>query len=270
MPVAHAVFIAVPVVDTRARAYQGTKLEKLCGSANDVRAMRGLLQNVGFNVNLQAFGTNGAGPADKKGVLRGVDDAVQASQPDDLVVIYFTGHGTRVNIRFNNGSATEDTAWCLHDTVLAWQELLKAILTPQQDVRVLVVADCCHASPPIGKPRNLSKWFSNVIVKSVTKNDEQQIKDNVGVIHIGPVPANSPASVLFFAACGNNQVTVERNCRGTFTSTLAGSYGKGRLNDNYQQLCSRLAARFSTSQHPQVTQQHTGNNALNVNSIAFQ
>lgn len=272
MPQAHAVLIAVPVVDSQADTYRGTALAKLCGSANDVQAMRDLLNNAGFTAVLKQFGTHGAGPAIKSRILSGVEDAVRASQPDDLVIIYFTGHGTRVHVQVGNGppSQSPEPAWCLHDTVLAWQELLGAILTPAGPARVLVVADCCHAAPRLDL-RWLWQPWAKIVVKSAKVSDEQTIRRNVGVIRIGSVPSNGTTSVVYFAACRADQTTLEVNCVSTFTSLLSQAYDRGPCGLTYDQLCGSLAGTLNTSkQHPQVTQLHVGNGALKVQSIAFQ
>ena len=75
------------------------------------------------------------GPS-KDGVLDALNDLVANLRKEDLLIIYYSGHGTRIN----NG---KDFGFCTKGAYLSQSELLKSI--KRVKAKVVIIVDACHS-----------------------------------------------------------------------------------------------------------------------------
>lgn len=242
----------------------------LMGPENDADAMRDYATNRGFTAKILT------GPqATYAAVVAELQSAAQTLTSGDIFLFTFAGHGSAEVDLDGDESDNQDEAILLFDRMMFDDELrLNIWPTFKQGVRVLLVADSCHAGTVLARilPSTLPERFATVI--SGLALDASFIKTN-GVprrkisnqarrehlekfrelyeeITVPLLPPPITASILLLAACGDKQTAAD-GPNGAFTVALL----KVLQNDNpvdYQDLITKVTAELaSTSQIPVLT-----------------
>jgi hypothetical protein len=129
----------------------GSQIAGLSGVGHDVEAMRDVLGDRGFKVDLR-FGST----ATRDGILDGYDALIARTTADDAAVLYYSGHGTyavnedpsdRLRIMqaiaptdFRSGSDADFRG------ITAWELSIKLAQLTARTRNVTVILDCCHSS----------------------------------------------------------------------------------------------------------------------------
>jgi metacaspase-1 len=76
-------------------------------------------------------------------LLKGISFIGRHLQKGDTFFLSFSGHGTLVPGR------NSSQAWCLHNQLVTYEMLIEKLQEFSPGVRIIIVADCCHATPLI-------------------------------------------------------------------------------------------------------------------------
>jgi hypothetical protein len=138
--------------------YRRPDIPSLRGCVNDVLLVRALLRRW-FGVENRQIRVVVDERATKEGILQRLGETLSAAQPGDLVVFYFSGHGSQIRDRDGDELADGlDELLCPHD--MDWDErryivddeIDRVVASAPRDVLVEAFFDCCFggaAPPPI-------------------------------------------------------------------------------------------------------------------------
>lgn len=243
---------------------------ELMGPENDAIAMRDLAVNHGFTAEiltgLQATYSN---------VIAKLQNAAQILSYGDIFLFTFAGHGTAMRDTDHDESDNQDEAVLLFDRMLFDDDLrLNIWPTFNPGVRVLMVADCCHAGTVLARivPSTLKERVATVVngialdtsymktngvqrrkISNETRREHlEKFRKFYEAIKVPLLAPAITASILLLAACGDKQTAAD-GPNGAFTGALL----KVLQNDNpvdYQDLIDKVVTELAnTSQIPVLT-----------------
>jgi len=212
------------------------QFKNLDGPVNDARSMRDLLvsDKFGFkNENITLITEDDA--ATRERILNELNKLVKVSEAGDVVVIYYSGHGSRIKTK----SKTE--ADSLDETIVpcdAWKgtdkdirdirdkELLKIyneLLA--KGVHLIVIFDSCHSG---GTARGLRP-------KKMVSRELEIAPGVVDDPDVNPAPVDNP-NILFLMACRSTQSATESDwgndiVSGAYTSALVQALSYAPVNE---------------------------------------
>ena len=218
----------------------GRDMRPLKGAVNDARAFAGALErNFGFAPNEVRTLTNEA--ATRDGILSAFRGWLEReTRPGDMVVFFFSGHGTSVPDENGDEDDGQDEALCPFDMVptassvaqarLILDDELGALFAQLPGREVVVVVDACHSG-------TITRSIGGQVVSELEPTPAaEQPKfvwlDNLQRTRGGRRQANASATEwdltgteLVFTSCRANQVSTEIRApggafHGAFTAAL--------------------------------------------------
>ncbi len=138
---------------------------QIYGPPNDVVLMQEILSHNQWDVSE----TLGMEDANATNILSKLQELIAASQPGDIILFYFSGHGLKIpdtSINSNGGAfvdalAVSDWGDNENDFIIKNSQLTFLLTTVPKDVVFVNVLDCCHAEGMINSLPG--KSFKNVI-----------------------------------------------------------------------------------------------------------
>jgi hypothetical protein len=128
--------------------YRNT-VNQLNGCINDVTNVKTLLDSWGFQSTLMTDDTPGSLYPNKNNILAKLQSMVQALATDDVLVIYYSGHGTRIPDSNGDEITGLDSVICPVDVVTQGyisDDTLRNILnTGALDSKILAFFDSCNS-----------------------------------------------------------------------------------------------------------------------------
>lgn len=123
--------------------YPGTEGD-LSGCVNDANDWSDILEARGFDVRkLMDDG------ADKDGMKQAIGGMITTAEPDDTLVITYSGHGTWVQDESGDEPDGRDEALCPHDIyevgALLDDEIHALFSQRRERVRIVLLSDSCHS-----------------------------------------------------------------------------------------------------------------------------
>lgn len=129
--------IGINRYDTRAYSKRyHIRLGQLTVCEQDAMAYQMLAERFGFKPAILKHKA-----ATMDALLNGVSVIGRHLQRGDTFFLSFSGHGAPVPGR----SASQ--AWCMYDQLMPYETILEQLAKFSPEVRIVVVADCCHATP---------------------------------------------------------------------------------------------------------------------------
>ena len=112
----------------------------LAGCEPDARDMKDIAVSQGLKAEILL-----TAQATREAVLGKLNDLAEKLQPDDLLVVSYSGHGGQVPDQ--NGDEVDglDETWCLYNGELIDDELNAAWAKFKKGIRILVFSDSCHS-----------------------------------------------------------------------------------------------------------------------------
>jgi len=163
-------------------------------------------------------------------------DAIAASPPGDVWVLWYSGHGSQVKYALG---ATE--GMCFFDGILEDWAIWNQFQRIPAGVRVFFGADCCHAAGMPGTRERLTGPFNRV--KSCP----------IRYRNLGTAPqaekGGLKGSLAYWAGCGKNQLSLDGPQNGLFTATAL-----SQLYHNFTYLgwANMVAAKMPPHQQPEL------------------
>jgi hypothetical protein len=203
----------------------GTKGELQCCEA-DAKSFLEIANQAGYSSQVLL-----SKDATSNNVLSVFNDFVEKAEPEDIVFITYSGHGSQIWDLNDDEEDYLDETWCLYDRQLIDDEIYKAYSDFKEGVKVIVISDSCHSgtvlkavSASINTIENYTKRTINTLGenRNFEKNKElyKNINSNLKGVESRPVKAD----VRLFAACQDNQTALEFNGHGAFTASLLKAY----------------------------------------------
>jgi hypothetical protein len=198
--------------------------------------------------------------ATRKHVIDEISKAAKALESGDIFMLSYSGHGGQVPDCNGDEEDGMDETMCLYDGQLIDDELNAQFAKFAEGVRVLVFSDSCHSGTvtkvaflnstgitnPQTRYRNMpidigmrvyiaNKTFYDKILKDKSlKNAEDDIK----------------ASVLLISGCQDNQLSMDGDSNGLFTSQLKHVWNHGSYDKNYRQFYDEIYRLMPPFQQP--------------------
>ena len=235
MAAGYSIHLGVNYVDVN--HYHGTFQLPFC--ANDAAAMAILAEDRGFVV----AGVFINQEATSRRLLSFLEALACELQNGDMLLVTFSGHGTSVKDRDGDEKDGRDEAWVLFDRQLVDDELGRAWAAFKKGVRIVVVADCCHAGTSIKDPGTAFPGATPFLLPQIEKDPTDMLPKNEQ--ELLQLPAGDiKAEVLLLAACGDKQLARSGSKTGSelslFTDELLTVYHKKTFDKTYQGLVNAI------------------------------
>lgn len=199
-------------------------------------------------------------------VMGEIAKAAKSLKAGDIFMVSYSGHGGQLPDLNNDEPDAQDETWCLYDGELVDDELYAHLGKFAQGVRVLAFSDSCHSGtvvkmayyqgttaarsagldaqrvryrfmPPdvaLRTYRN-NKGFYDKILKNV------KLKDSIEAVK---------AAVLLISGCQDNQLSLDGDFNGLFTSQLLRVWKDGAFKGNYKKFHREILRRMPPDQTP--------------------
>ena len=242
----------------------------LAGCINDANDMQQLAAGQGFltRVLLDAQATSGS-------VLTALADMARATQPGDIALITYSGHGGQIFDSNSDEADGYDETWCLFDRQVLDDELHRMYAQFPAGTRIVVASDSCHSGTvarmilalatrealvrnPLGRefwppqvevptmrPRSLP--MSACIEDSLRRRDLYQ---SVQALAGGSRNADISAELILISGCMDNQLSSDGDQNGLFTEALLAVWQQGSFSGDYRAFHSAIVRRMPPDQTP--------------------
>lgn len=195
------------------------------GSKLDATRMRDLLKPYAAKMTCLT-----ESQATKQAVAQAMADAVKA----DLMVFYFSGHGTHTKATTDKTEVDgEDEYICCYDTVLSDNEIWSMI--SKSKGRVVLIFDCCH-SGTMWRTANVTFAAQQKIMRASTSVD-------------------GPISMICWSGCPDSTYSYGSDTGGFLTNTLRKHFSKSLT---YDQLWKKIESDSSLKKYEIVQQTKMG------------
>ncbi len=250
---AYALHIGIDVADPT--VYKDFR--PLAGCVNDAKAMASITSKRGFFVET-LFNKQ----ATRQRIKAQLHQLTLTANAGDLVVVSYAGHGSFVEDKTHSVGADEpiDEVLVTYDGLLIDDEIYNIFSNFKPGVRVVWVADCCHAESNLraikleqqslginSNSRELPMSVATRVLEdrlefyqSIQNDLNRQIKDTL------------QAAVIGLYACAAHEQAQESNGRGAFTQRIEMICDAFRSDYSLQALLDAVAKPISATQNPNV------------------
>lgn len=195
--------------------YPGTKSD-LRGCVNDARDWEKELKKRGFATKILLDSQ-----CTKANMIKEFERIVDATGPDDIAVITYSGHGTWVPDRNGDEADGRDEALCPHDIakgqVLLDDELVKIFNKRGYSSRVIFISDSCHSGTVArAVPGFLDDDMdpqARYLAPEVFIDDEELLAKAVKVEN-DPHNCQPEAAAVLFSGCNDTEYSYDANFKG--------------------------------------------------------
>ena len=212
----------------------------LTGPENSARAMRELAHGRGYLTEL-ILGSDVTYARATAALLAAAD----VSQPGDIFLFTFSGHGAGEFDSDSDEPDIQDEALLLFDALLLDDDLRLSIWPKfRRGVRVLIIADSCHSGTVATVPNSPAPEAERAQVMEIPIETRQQHFRQYGRFYrklAVPLLASIEASVLLLAACGDFETTLDGNPLTMFTAAMLRVVNEQSPTD-YRDLIAKIDA----------------------------
>jgi Caspase domain len=196
----------------------------LAGCVNDARQWHEALSGLGFSSYLMLNAE-----ATREAILRRIRAMISDSQAGDVIAIQYSGHGTQLPDLDGDEADSFDEALCPIDCMsgnfLIDDDLAEAFDRVPEGINVTVFTDCCHSgtitrfalgSPLTAAPDTRARFL---VATPEMEAAHAQIRETMSrSLERSPKRVYERAREILFCACRANEVALESNGHGAFTS----------------------------------------------------
>jgi hypothetical protein len=247
----------------------GTPDSDLSGCVNDARAMqRILVERFGFPADLSTLLLDEA--ATRARILKELRALARAASPEDVVVIYYAGHGSFVQVDAPGLATGQYESLVPHDS---GREQFPCLDITERELRghlaaiaartpyLCTIFDCCHSATPFRSSVRTRSVRPAVLNRSSTEPQHARVPNGEAG---SPSEARlSPSRYVHLAACRDEEqagehtsfVGGERVVHGLFTHYLLRGLERARPGESYRSLSATVRAQVehtTQAQHPQA------------------
>ena len=181
-------------------------------------------------------------------------------------MLSYSGHGGQLPDLNSDEPDTQDETWCLYNGEIVDDQLYSLYREFPHGVRILVFSDSCHSGsvtktayfrPKIDlvrtyvdrEGRKYRLMPRDVSLRTYRKNREfydKILKDR----KIKEAKDEVKASLLLISGCQDNQLSLDGDFNGLFTSNLLQVWKDGAFGGDYRQFHKSIVARMPPDQTP--------------------
>lgn len=184
----------------------------------DARTFARIAETTGFCKPVLMLGEQ----ATRAAVRARLDAFAAITEPGDLFLLSFSGHGGRTSLRVKGGGNEQVGLWLLYDGSLNDEQIKADLGRFRPGVRVLVVSDNCSGGIPSLRSGHLTESLS--------------------------------ASIIVLAACQGDQYADGTGLPGHFAEVLRCTWEGGSFEGSYAQFHQALCDRMPPYQRPDFYQ----------------
>lgn len=206
--------------------------------------------------------------ANKESILGKIEAARLRARDGDLFVLYFSGHGSRIESTSELDGYAE--TWCAYDGMLLDAEITQKLST-FAGVRCIVVLDCCHSGGGVAAmntPMRVAIWTRKMLrslardllsylgkearaVKSLYWSSEHngELLQRLNSARQNTNLA-STARLVLLAACQEDKEARDGNPQSLFTEKLLAVCKQVGFAGSYRVLCTQIEPLTSPVQVP--------------------
>lgn len=247
--------------------YPGTAND-LNGCVNDANGWKELFRKKNFSLVTLLLDAQ----ATRKNVKEEMLKLVKISEPGDILVITYSGHGTSIPDNDGDEPDGKDEAICLYDGLLTDDEIRNIMNGIKEGVKVTFISDSCHSG-------TVTRAFLSTIANDkYAKPKYMPPKDGMDAATLALLPTNKG---IFIPESGMKEILIS-GCQSTEYSYDARFNGKNMgafshyalliLRDNpritYNDFYSKLRQQLPSNQYPQTPQLE--GSVENKNSYMFE
>jgi hypothetical protein len=249
---AHGLIVSLSAVDPR---YYVTWKGQLDAADVDAETMGALLTRAGIPTRRLA---NRA--ATRDGLVAAFDTLVANAKANDLVVIYYSGHGTQ--LKDQNGDEPYDDCWCLYDGMFTDDEISEQLVRFGDGISVVVIIESCFSGSGIslfGLSDSSSRrdWSRSTIATSLAWTGVGEVAYNAQSKFYDEILSrkyvscdNASASILQISACGDDEYAFCDERGGSlFTNALAAAF-RADPTLTYEGLIDRVVDAVENAEKP--------------------
>ena len=237
----YALHIGVDIASPEAYS----NFQNLFGCVNDSKALGKISEAENFNETVYL----GNEKATREAIIDQIEQFSDKAVNGDIVFITYAGHGSQV--LDVSGDEPMDQVLVTYNGLLLDDEIDLFLCKFKEGVRVIWVADCCHAESNTrlfldGSGRINRSLSSFIATQHFEKNHSQysKLKENAGRNFSSP-----KASICAMYACLKTQYAQEENGRGMFSQMIEDMYHNDQ-QISLNELESRFSKPLTTSQTP--------------------
>ena len=245
-----------------------TNFPVLSGCVADSEALKSITLN---EENFHSVKSLHNEDANREAILKAMNHLASISQPGDLVVMSYAGHGSYIVDA--NGDEPFDQVLVTYDGFLIDDEINQVILKFKQGVRVVWISDACHSESnlraQIKQRSSTSKVKYRVLSSVIAQLHYDQNKEKYDLERSRLTRDSlkkSQASVLALYACRKSELAQEVSGRGLFSSKVEHHYYDDSVL-SFNEALNELSRPLSGSQNPVI--EFNGNNKQLFNEGLF-
>ena len=222
---------------------------QLRGCENDVVSIEKIVKANGFK-SVSRYLTSSAMI---RPVLSEIKRLIAESQDNDLLLIYYSGHGGQTKDLNRDEADLMDETWCLYDGQLLDDTIYATLSTCKKKVNFVVMSDSCHSGTVMKASFVEDCKKDDCVYKFAPSSACMDIDDFEGQRqNKGFKSEMSDINALMIAACQDNQLSQDGAKNGLFTGTLASVINE-RPSASYEEAIRLVVRRMPVSQTPMLT-----------------
>ncbi len=239
--------------------FTAANIPHLEGPPHDVQRIADFLHNqqYGFGFRSEEVCSLSNDQARLSTVTQRFDQLLKAARSNMQIVIFFSGHGTRIPDTNGDEPDDEDEALVLFDALVSddWLHQRLRVLN-ELGARVTVVIDACNASslakiglrtqPHVPGLRFLSPELAKAFPLAPSAAERTLADADAGFA------STALENVVYLSAAQDGTSAIERKSAGVFTEALLGALTTGSPRMSYQQVAYAVQALVKQSGSAQV------------------
>ncbi len=259
----YSIHIGLNHVDTNSPDYEGVIVPELFGCLRDAACMEALARAQGCTEVTMLED----GDATANRVIEVIGAAAKAMQAGDLLILTYSGHGSRIPDPSRASEGGYDPTWVLYDRMVAGKELGAMWPRFEPGTRIAMVSDSCH-SGTVDREITLRAMRSLGGAREAVEPVELRTLDPESaevaaqryLQSYAPPPVTRDtevgAAVLLLAACQDNQTAADGARNGLFTQTLLEAWGPieegGTFEGDYPGFLRTITGKMPPYQTPNL------------------
>lgn len=251
--------------------YPGTSND-LRGCINDgVEWMKILKTQYGFQSVTELFNQQ----ATIENVKKELVNIISLSNPGDVMVFTYSGHGTSIKDVHGDESDGKDEAICLHNGLLIDDEIRNMMTSVKKGVKLIIVSDSCF-SGTVTRAALKKNDNSHPIARYMPPSDGN-VATMISSSKFNPLKkmfkslcSEEDMKEILISGCSDNEVSYDANFNGKYFGAMS-YFATKILNENpgitYNEFYKELREKLPNSQYPQTPQLE--GSCENKNKIVF-
>jgi metacaspase-1 len=229
----------------------------------DAEDMRRIAKSQGFET--QAFLLTKDATADA--VRQAIQGAAQELAEGDLLFLTYSGHGGQVPDTNSDEPDARDETWVLYDRQLVDDELYAMWAGFEPGVRIFALSDSCHSGTVTRAiyeetliPMTVERGFAEgssvrtkdlpLHVQAETYRQHQDQYDEIQRTNPRAEQVDIAAGVILISGCQDNQLSLDGDRNGLFTSKLLKVWKNGDFKGGHRRFRRSIANLMPPSQTP--------------------